>query len=101
MDACKKVLPENRDYNGEKQTGCVYYQNTKTKGQRCSAANAFLKNPPANLHVSPFSHVQKILIEPETKTTKGVVYQKNGKLQTVKVTKEVVLSAGAIGSPQV
>ena len=95
------VLPENKDYNAEKQSGCVFYQNTIRNGQRCSTAKAFLKPKKSNLHVSPFSHVQKINIDPETKTAKGVVYKKNGKLMSVQAKKEVILSAGAFGSPQV
>ncbi|XP_066921858.1 glucose dehydrogenase [FAD, quinone]-like [Clytia hemisphaerica] len=101
MEGCKKVLPENHDYNGGTQTGCVYYQNTKTNGQRCSTANAFLKNPPSNLHISPLSHVLQISIHEDTHQATGVVYKKNGKVVIVDARKEVILSAGAIASPQI
>ncbi|XP_066910417.1 glucose dehydrogenase [FAD, quinone]-like isoform X4 [Clytia hemisphaerica] len=101
MDGFSKILPENKDYNGAKQSGTVFYQNTIRNGQRCSTAKAYLKPKRSNLHVSPFSHVQKILIDPETKTAEGVVYKKNGKSMTVKAKKEVILSAGAFGSPQI
>jgi len=101
MHACKQFLGYNSDYNGEKQSGCVYYQSTTRNGQRCSTAKAFLKPKRSNLHVSPFSLVHKIIIHPETKEATGVLYKKRGKLVTVSAKREVVLSAGAIGSPQV
>ncbi|XP_066922528.1 glucose dehydrogenase [FAD, quinone]-like [Clytia hemisphaerica] len=100
-EACSTLIGRNTDYNGEKQTGCFFYQLTRRDGLRCSTAKAFLKPKKSNLHVSPFSHVQKILIDPETKTAKGVVYKKNGKSMTVKAKKEVILSAGAVASPQI
>ena len=101
IEGCNKVLNYNPDYNGEKQTGCVYYQNTIRDGQRCSTAKAFLTNKRSNLHISPLSHVHKINIDPDTKVATGVTFKKNGKLRSVSAKKEVVLSGGAIGSPQV
>ena len=101
MEGCKKVLPFNPDYNGEKQTGCCFYQNNKRDGQRCSTAKAFLSNKRSNLHISPLSHVHKINIDPDTKVATGVTFKKNGQLRSVSAKKEVVLSGGAIGSPQV
>jgi len=50
--------------------------------------------------VAIFSHVTKILIDPKTKKTFGVEFIKKGKLRTVYVRKEVILSAGPINSPQ-
>ena len=101
IEGCNKVLNYNPDYNGEKQTGCVYYQNTIRDGQRCSTAKAFLSNKRSNLHISPLSHVHNINIDPDTKVATGVTFKKNGKLRSVSAKKEVVLSGGAIGSPQV
>ena len=101
VSSCSKLLGPNPDYNGQKQSGCFYYQNTIRNGQRCSTAKAFLKQKRSNLHVSPLSHVHKINIDPETKRVTGVLYKKGGKPVTVSVKKEVILSAGAIQSPQV
>lgn len=71
-------------------------------GARCSAAKAFLKpiihHP--NLHISTETRVTKILIDPITKQTYGVEFLKNRKKFTVLASKEVILSAGAINSPQ-
>ncbi|XP_066910425.1 glucose dehydrogenase [FAD, quinone]-like isoform X5 [Clytia hemisphaerica] len=101
MEGCTKILPFNPDHNGERQTGCSYFQNTKGNGLRYSTSKAYLKPKRSNLHVSPFSHVQKLLIDPETKTAKGVLYKKNGKSMIVRAKKEVILSAGAVASPQI
>ena len=101
MEGCNQVLHYNPDYNGEKQTGCVFYQNTKRDGQRCSTAKAFLNVKRPNLHISPLSHVHKINIDPDTKVATGLLFKKNGKLQSVSAKKEVVLSGGTVGSPQV
>jgi len=101
VSSCSDLLGNNPDYNGERQTGCFYYQNTIRNGQRCSTAKAFLKPKRSNLHVSPFSHVHKINIDPKTKKVTGVLYKKEDKLVTVAVRKEVILSAGVIGSAQV
>lgn len=67
-----------------------------------STARAFLR--PArdrpNLHVILNATVTKILINPTTKTTEGVEFVRNGNKQTVKASKEVILAAGALNSPQ-
>ena len=103
MQACQEVYPFNPDYNGEKQSGCVYYQATTRGGLRCGTAKAYIRSVSdrTNLHISANSHVHKILIDPKTKTTTGVVYKKDGKVFNVAISKEVILSAGNISSPQV
>ena len=93
---------EHLDCNGEVQTGFMMSQSTVRNGARCSTAKAFLR--PArrrpNLHISLRSHVLKILIDPSTKKAHGVRFQRNGIIYQVEARKEVILSAGAIGSPQ-
>ena len=103
MQACQEEYPFNPDYNGENQSGCVYYQANRRGGIRCSTAMAFIRSVShrSNLHISANSHVHKISIDPETKTATGVMFKKNGKLFNVAISKEVILSAGAVSSPQV
>lgn len=94
---------ENRDINGEKQTGFMIAQGTIRRGSRCSTAKAFLR--PArlrpNLHIALFSHVTKILIDPISKIAFGVEFLRDRKMHYVRTTKEVILSAGAVNSPQI
>ncbi|KAI9553150.1 hypothetical protein GHT06_021043 [Daphnia sinensis] len=94
---------ENRDYNGEFQTGFMFSQGTVRRGSRCSTSKAFLRpvRNRKNLHISMYSHVTKILIDPDTKEATGVMFEKQGTIYVVRATKEVVLSAGSIASPQI
>ncbi|KAM3963791.1 glucose dehydrogenase [FAD, quinone]-like [Aphomia sociella] len=90
------------DVNGAQQTGYAWYQFTIRRGTRCSTAKAFLRpvRLRRNLHIALFSHATKILIDRETKRAYGVEFFRNGKMQVVYAKKEVILSAGAIASPQ-
>ncbi|KAF5272031.1 hypothetical protein FQR65_LT05012 [Abscondita terminalis] len=102
LQAGQEMGYEIRDINGEKQTGFALFQFTMRRGTRCSAAKAFLRpiRLRPNLHVSLWTHATKILIDPNTRRAYGVQLIKNGVWQTVLAKKEVILSAGAINSPQ-
>jgi choline dehydrogenase len=93
-------IPENPDYNGEKQEGVGYFQQTAHNGLRCSAAKGFLTPiiSRANLTILTKAQTTRILVE--DKKAIGIEYLKGGQLHQVPVSKEVILSAGAIGSPQ-
>lgn len=97
-----KLLNPNNDYNGETQTGFSRAQGSVRDGLRCSTAKAYLRpiRHRDNLHVSLASHVEKIMINPKTKEAYGVVFKKENKKYVVFAAKEVILSAGAIQSPQ-
>ncbi|XP_066580968.1 glucose dehydrogenase [FAD, quinone] [Prorops nasuta] len=101
LQAGQELGYENRDINGEKQTGFMLAQGTIRRGSRCSTAKAFLRpvKNRDNLHVAMNAHVLKILFNDEKRAT-GVEFLRDGLRQTVKCRREVVLSAGAIGSPQ-
>ncbi|KAI8442272.1 hypothetical protein MSG28_005835, partial [Choristoneura fumiferana] len=89
------------DVNGEYQTGFTRSHATVRDGLRCSTAKAFLR-PAAkrpNLHVSVHSLVEKILID-EHKRAYGVKFVKHGIQKIVKAKREVILSSGALQSPQ-
>lgn len=77
-------------------------QGTVRRGSRCSTAKAFLRpvRLRSNLHVAMHAHVTRVLIDPTTKTAFGVEFLRDGKLHRVKAAKEVILSAGAVNSPQ-
>ncbi len=91
---------ENRDGNGEHQTGFMIPQGTIRRGTRCSSAKAFLRpvRKRRNLHIAMHSMVTKILIDPYTKRAYGVRFKRKGKLWEVHARKEVILSAGALNS---
>jgi len=94
---------ENRDINGERQTGFMISQGTIRRGNRCSTAKAFLRpvRLRRNIHTAINSHVTKIIIDPLTMRAIGVEFVRDGRKQMVRARKEVILSAGAINSPQI
>lgn len=81
--------------------GLSYVRSTLRNGFRWSAADAFLR--PAltrtNLTVIRQAQVEKILMQ-GTRAT-GLRYRKAGKIHEVTAAREVILSAGAVGSPQI
>ncbi|WP_439814236.1 GMC family oxidoreductase [Zavarzinia sp. CC-PAN008] len=93
-------IPRNDDCNGASQEGIGYYQLTVRNGRRCSAAVAYLK--PArkrpNLVVETGAVATSLLLE-GTRVV-GVTYRKDGHEQVAKAGREVILSGGAINSPQ-
>ncbi|KAK1137833.1 hypothetical protein K0M31_002328 [Melipona bicolor] len=93
---------EARDINGEHQTGFMFAQGTIRHGSRCSTAKAFLRQAKSrkNLHVALEAQVTKILIDPSSKRAYGVEFVRNGEMLRVLVKKEVIVSAGAVDSPQ-
>lgn len=92
--------PENNDFNGATQEGIGYFQVTQKNGLRHSAAKAFLTPnlTRTNLTVITQTQVDKILIE--NKVATGVSFKHKGKMQSIRANNEVILSAGAIHSPQ-
>lgn len=80
LQAGQEMGYQIRDINGEQQTGFALFQFTMRRGMRCSAAKAFLRpvRHRPNLHISIYSHVTRILIEPTTKQAYGVEFIKNG-----------------------
>ncbi len=93
-------LAANEDFNGAQQDGSGFYQVTQKDGSRCSAADAYLR--PAmtrpNLEVLTDALVTKIVVEGGRAA--GIRYLLRGKEETAYAQGEVILSAGAIGSPQ-
>lgn len=102
LEAGVEMGYEHRDVNGEFQTGFAPYQFTMRRGYRCSTSKAFLRpvRLRPNLHVALAAHVTKVLVDPTTLRAYGVEFLRGGVLHRVLARKEVVLSAGAINTPQ-
>lgn len=90
----------NADFNGAEQDGFGRFQLTQNGGMRCSAAKAFLHPvlDRPNLTVLTDARAHRILIEQERAV--GVVYERHGSVEEVRVEGEVLLAAGAYLSPQ-
>ncbi len=96
-------IPRNADYNGAVQEGISYVQRTAHNRRRVSTARAFLnpaKSRP-NLTVRTGAHATRILLDGKRAT--GVEYANGGRggaIVQVHANREVILSGGAINSPQ-
>jgi choline dehydrogenase len=99
--ACtEQGVPETEDYNGASQFGCAPAQVTQKNGERCSAAKAYITPNLArpNLTVITQAHTQRIVLQ--GKRAVGAEFIKEGQIQQVRAAREVLLSGGAYGSPQ-
>ncbi len=93
-------IPAVHDFNGRNQEGAAYFQLTARRGMRHSTAVAFLRpvRNRANLHVVTDAHVQRVCVE--SGRAQAVEYFRDGQQHRADARAAVVLSAGAIGSPQ-
>ena len=106
VKACEQAgIPHNHDINGEQYEGVDFFQINQTpEGRRCHSSVSFL-NPVRdrkNMTILNYAHIKRVLIK--DKSAYGVEYfdLKDGKkLKTITAGKEIILSAGIIGSVQV
>lgn len=104
MDGAGQIgIPRNPDYNGATQEGLNYVQRTVHKRRRMSTARAFLRpaRSRANLTVLTNAHATRVVLE--GKRAVGVEYAKGGRggqIVRVAAAKEVIVSGGAVNSPQ-
>ncbi len=87
------------DLNGAEVEGVGHYQINTKNGQRHSSAKAYLR--PAlkrgNLEVITNAMVKRLIVE--GKRVAGIVYRQDGQEREIRAQREVILAAGAIGSP--
>jgi choline dehydrogenase len=91
----------NADFNGATQEGVGLYQVMQRHGARCSAASAYLhpiRHQRGNLTIIARALATRVLIE--NGRTVGVEYRHQGKTETARAEREVLLSCGAIATPQ-
>lgn len=94
-------FPLTRDFNGKNQEGFSRYEHTIRGSKRCSAARAYLH--PALKRKSLVTRTQVTVdrVIFDGKRAVGVVFSQNGAERVVHARREVILSAGAINSPQI
>lgn len=93
-----------QDLNGRNSTGFMIAQMTARNGIRWSSARSFLR--PArnrnNLHILLNTTASKVLFKPDSKTVVGVeVIDQYGSSRKIFAKKEVIVSGGAVNSPQI
>ena len=111
LKACSRRSQRNLDFNGIQREGCGEYQFLIRDGVRDSSAVAFLspsRQDRGSLEIRPYSHVTKIMFNGSTAV--GVEYvntkeqptsKDTMKRHVVHVKREIILSAGAIHSPNI
>ncbi len=106
IDACaENQVPANEDFNGERQEGAGLFQVTQfhsgpRKGQRCSAAAAYIHPALNRPNLTVITHARAERLTLEGKRATGVMIRRRGQRRHIRARREVILSAGAFGSPQ-
>ena len=104
-DAAEKYgIPRVNDFNTGDNTGVSFFDvNQKRNGLRLSAVEAFLgKNKPANVDVLSNSIVDSVLLSEDASVCRGVTIARRGSQKdTIVANKEVILSAGSVGTVQI
>jgi choline dehydrogenase-like flavoprotein len=89
------------DINGASQDGIALTHVTQRNGRRCSVADAFLKPAMKRRNLQVETKCLVLRIEFDGRKAVAVTYEQNGKTVTAKAGREIILCAGAIGSPQI
>ncbi len=95
-------IPRIADYNGPEQDGASPAQVTQRGGKRFSCADAFLKPVMKRPNLEVVTKAQVLRVELEGDRAVGVRYRDaKGREQVASASREVILAAGAFGSPQI
>jgi len=100
QSAQKLGIPYTDDFNGAQQEGVGYYQTTTSNRRRWSTAKAYLSDAKnrRNLEIRTNCQATKVLIENDRAV--GVEYQSPRGREKARASREVIVSGGAYGSPQ-
>lgn len=104
--AIETGLPLLDDFNRGDNGGCAYFQVNQNKGRRQNTHQAFIQpvKHRKNLTVLTHAHVEKLIIDNKNGNKRATGLQvkiKGSEQQQFAANKEVILSAGSIGSPQI
>ena len=93
-------LPKVSDFNTGDNEGVSYFRVNQRNGWRVNTAKAFLRTATGQgLKVETQAHTRRVIVEDGRAV--GVEYEQGGMVKTARAKAEVILSAGAIGSPQI
>lgn len=100
-DAAEEVgIPKTDDFNRGNNEGCGYFQVNQRRGVRWNTAKAFLKPIQQRSNLTVLTHAQAAKLCFDGKRANGLDFWLNGEDAHVDANIEVILTAGAIGSPQ-
>jgi choline dehydrogenase len=101
IEACEEVgIPRIDDFNGGDNFGVSYFRVNQRRGVRVNTAKAFLKPALSRKNLTVLSQAQAKEIAFDGRRATGVVFWRKGQLCEAEAACEVILAAGAIGSPQ-
>ncbi|XP_072379187.1 glucose dehydrogenase [FAD, quinone]-like [Diabrotica undecimpunctata] len=103
LDANRDLGINITDYNSPSQIGASVTQLYTNKGRREDMGSIFVTPflERRNLKVLTGSYVTKVVINKESKIAESVIFTKGGKTYNVRANKEIIISGGAITSPQI
>ncbi|MGI9509581.1 MAG: GMC family oxidoreductase [Geminicoccaceae bacterium] len=100
-DAAAEVgIPKIEDFNGGDNEGCAYFQVNQKKGVRWQGAKAFLKPVNGRDNLTVLTHAQTERLTFDGRRATGVQFRQGKALKRATASAEVILAAGAVGSPQ-
>jgi choline dehydrogenase len=99
--AAEAGIPKVEDFNRGDNEGCGYFHVNQKTGVRWNASKGFLRpvRHRPNLDIETDAMVERLVIEGKRVT--GLVMRQHGNRRRIKAAREVILAAGAIGSPQI
>lgn len=101
LGACEEEgIPRNADFNGATQEGAGLFQVTQRGGKRCSCAAAYLKPARGRKNLTVFTHTHTTRVLFEGTRAVGIEAVRDGARIELRAGREVILSGGAINSPQ-
>ena len=101
VQGCQQAgIPYTADFNGASQKGSGFYQTFTRRGRRCSTSAAYLDiaRKRANLTVRTHCLAHRILVDQDRAV--GIEIQNGSRTTTLRAAREVIVAAGAIGSPK-
>jgi choline dehydrogenase len=102
QDACEEAgIPRIKDFNRGDNSGTAYFKVNQRRGIRVTAAKAFLDPVRERKNLTVFTHAQVKAVAFEGKRAVGVNFMRGGEETNIRAESEIVLAAGAIGSPQI
>ena len=102
LEACRELqLPATPDFNGASFEGAGIYDVSVRRGRRSSSSFEYLwpalRRP--NLAILRHAHAERLVLD-EGRRAIGVVIRRDGRSETIGARREVILAAGAVGSPK-
>lgn len=102
VEAAKSLgLPQNDDFNGESLYGAGIFNLTQRRGERWSSDRAFLRPVENRRNLTVLTGAEVLGLVTEGRRATGLRVLRNGIEETLRCRREIVLSAGAIGSPRI